>query len=148
MRHFPASVRGQKFWLAIECGLLFVGVPVAYLGGWLPVTIIPLLLVMTGGCWLVLRWQHKTTLHQVLRTKAPGWEWRRILIVHAAAIPCLVCLLWLTKPAALFSLVRHQPMIWLLVMFAYPLVSVFRRNWSIAFSSLNATARCLAADSE
>jgi uncharacterized protein len=92
--------------------------------GWLPVTIIPLLLLMAGGCWLVLRYQHHVAVRALLRTPVPCAEWRRMRICYAVAIPCSICLLWATKPAALFSLMRQHPMIWLLVMVAYPLLSV------------------------
>jgi membrane protease YdiL (CAAX protease family) len=124
MSRFETPHRFQKLWLAVECGLLFVGVPVAYAVGWLPVTIIPLLLLMAGGCGLVLHWRYKTAMRDLLRTRVPGLEWRRIVIIYAVAIPCLIWLLWAMKPAALFSLICRHPAIWLLVMFAYPVISV------------------------
>jgi len=72
----------------------------------------------------VLRWRHKISMHDLLRRKVPVTEWRRILMIYAAAIPCMVGLLWLIKPDALFSLISHRPKVWLLVMIAYPLISV------------------------
>lgn len=108
MSRFEASARVQKFWLAVECGTLFVVLPVAYTVGLLPVTILLLLIVMAAGCWWVLRRRHETALHNSLRTEVPGLEWRRTFIIYAAAVPCLVCLLWLTKPATLFSLVTTK----------------------------------------
>lgn len=125
MNRLEASHRVQKFWLAVECCALFAGVPAAYVAGWLPVHIILLLLLMAAGCWLALWRRHKIRLLDLLRVRAPWPEWRRVIGIYAVAVPVLVCLLWLTKPDALFSLAFLHPKIWLLVMFAYPIVSVF-----------------------
>jgi len=124
MNSFPASMCGLKTRLAIECGMLYVGVPVAYIAGWLPLTILPLLFVMSVGCWWVLRRQHTMSLQDLIRKEATWLEWRRILIHYAVAIPCLVCLLSLTNLAALFSLIIQHPKIWVLVIMAYPIISV------------------------
>src|SRR5262249_34611456 len=56
-------------------------------------------------------------------------EWRRILLNYAVAVPLLAGALWLTKPSAMFWLVLQNPKVWLLVMFAYPLVSVLPQEF-------------------
>jgi len=114
----------QKFLLALECGALFLGVPTAVATHWIPVPVIPVLLVMAAGCWFVLRWRHKVTLRSLLRTKAPKHEWRRILIIYLIATLSLVIWLWLTDPAAMFFLLRRHFGFWLLIMFGYPVLSV------------------------
>ena len=50
----PGLVRPRvhKFWLGLECGALFLGVPMAVAARWVPVPVIPVLLVMTAGRWL------------------------------------------------------------------------------------------------
>jgi membrane protease YdiL (CAAX protease family) len=50
-------------------------------------------------------------------------------LIYAIAVPLLVCALWLTKPASMFWLVLRYPKIWLLVMFAYPIVSVLPQEF-------------------
>lgn len=119
------SGRSGKLWLAIECGVLYLGVPGAYAIGWLPVPIIPLLLVMAVGCWLALRRWGKSPISTALRRPVPRAEWRRIIITYLIALPLLVGLLWLIEPAMLWSLLHRRPGIWALVMVAYPLVSVW-----------------------
>ena len=119
----------QKVFRAIECVLLFIGVPSAYFLGWLPIPVILLLLVMAGGCWFALRLRKRITLRDLTRMNAPACEWRRIIWAYALAFLLLAGLLWLTKPGALFTLIRHRPMVWLLVMFAYPLISVFPQEF-------------------
>lgn len=115
----------RKALLAIECLVLFVGLPLSVAAGWLPFLVIPWLLLAALACGLALRWRHKIRLGGLLTRRVPAGEWRRILALFIAAVPLLAGLLWLIKPDALFSLVRHQPRLWLMVMVAYPLVSVF-----------------------
>jgi hypothetical protein len=122
MNRYGASGRPRKIFLAAEFGALYAGVPAAYALGWLPVSIIPLLLVMAGGCWLVVRRQGNITPGILVRNKVPALEWRRILGIYALALPLLVFLLWLIKPDALFSLVRGHPKLWVAVMLIYPVV--------------------------
>jgi len=120
-----ASPSFHKFRFAVEFCTLFFGVPVAYTLGWMPITIMPLLLVMAALCWLALNRLHQIAVMDLLKTRVAPGEWRRILSVNVAAIPVLIILLWLLRPAALFGLVLGHPKIWLLVMFAYPILSVF-----------------------
>jgi membrane protease YdiL (CAAX protease family) len=115
----------QKWLLAVECAALFLGVPAAYLIGWLPMPILFLLLIMAGGCWLALRRQHRIGPRDLIRCQVPKSEWRRIFATYALAVPLLAGLLWLWKPEALLSLISRNPKMWILVMITYPLVSVF-----------------------
>ena len=114
----------HKWLLAAECAALFLGVPTAYVIGWLPMPILILLLIMAGGCWLALRRQQRIGPRDMVRCQAPKTEWRRVLVTYASAIPLLAGSLWLLKPGALFSLISSNPKVWLLVMIIYPLVSV------------------------
>jgi membrane protease YdiL (CAAX protease family) len=125
MNRLGTSPRAQKFWLALECGALFIGAPAAGATALLPAPVIPLLLLVALGCGLALRLRYKISLRDLLRTHVPAREWRRILVIYLVAVPCLVGLLWFIKPAALFSLLLQHTGIWLLVMFAYPILSVF-----------------------
>lgn len=125
MNHSEPNSWGRNVCLAIECGLLFLGVPVAVAVRWVPVPVIPVLLVMTAGCWLALRWRHKVHLRTLLRPQVPCGEWRRILIIYAMAIPCLLGLLWATDPNVMFFLMLRHTGFWLLILFAYPVFSVF-----------------------
>lgn len=118
------AAAARKIRLAPECAALFLGVPAAVAAGWIRAWVIPLLLVMALGCALALRWRHHLRLRDLIRPGVPAREWRRVLFTFALAVPGLVVLLWLFQPASLFSLVRDQPRLWLLVMVAYPVVSV------------------------
>ena len=124
MNRLEPSGPVQRFWRAAECGALFLGVPAASAAGWLPVNVILLLLLAAAGCWLVLNWRYRIRLRDSWHARVPRVEWRRIISIYAVAVLGLGGLLWLAKPTALFSLLGQNPRKWLLVMFAYPIVSV------------------------
>jgi len=124
MNQIEYSLRHQKLWLLAEFGALFIGVPAVIAAGWFPVLVIPVLLMMAVGCGLTLRWGYHLRLADLLRVRLPVWEWLRILAIFVVALPCMMEFLWLIKPEALFGLVQNHPKIWLLVMIAYPVLSV------------------------
>lgn len=125
MNHVESTYWVQKIWLALECAALFLGVPAVVAAHWIPVPVIPILLIMTAGCWLSLQWHHKVELRSLLRPKMPAREWKRIFSIYVAAIPCLVAVLWLINPPVMFYLLCRHTGFWLLIMFAYPVFSVF-----------------------
>jgi membrane protease YdiL (CAAX protease family) len=104
--------------------LLFAGIPAAHAAGWLHVFVIPLLLAVTLGCGLALCWRHKVRLRELLAFNVPAAEWRRIFVIYAVAAICLLAILWLAKPSALFSLIRQRPKLWGIIMILYPPMSV------------------------
>lgn len=112
--------------LAAECILLFIGVPAAYAFGLLPIPVILLLIIMASGCWVAWRRNQSSARHWTSVTTA---EWRRVLLTCAIVVPLMTTLLWLTQPSLLFSLIRQHPKIWLLVMIAYPLLSVLPQEF-------------------
>jgi membrane protease YdiL (CAAX protease family) len=115
----------KKLLLALECGALFVAGPAAGAAGLLPILVIPILLLMALVCWLMLQLRYKIQLRELMRPRVPAPEWRRIFIIYLIAVPCLTGLLWLIKPEAMFALMRRHTGIWLLVVFAYPILSAF-----------------------
>jgi len=80
---------------------------------------------MAVGCGVALRLKHRFSIDHSLRARVAREEWQRILRIYVVAVICLIGVLWLTRPEALFSLVMRRPQLWLLVMIAYPLISVF-----------------------
>jgi membrane protease YdiL (CAAX protease family) len=124
MNRFAPSAGRPKTWLALECGAVFLGVPAAIAARWAPVPVIPVLLGMTAGCWLTLEWQHNIRVWSLLRPQVSGHEWRRMLVLYLIVLPGLVGLLWWMHPSLIFALLCHQPGFWLLILLAYPILSV------------------------
>jgi len=52
-----------------------------------------------------------------------GW-WRVPLARGVLVAGCALIYVWVVEPDSLFSLIRERPMLWLLIVFAYPLLSV------------------------
>jgi len=116
------SPNGRKFRLAAEGVVLFIGLPAVT--ALIPALVIPVLVVMAVGCSWVLHRRHGVRWESLVGRPVSGLEWRRILILYLVAVPALLGFLWLGKPANLFLLPRAHPRVWLLVMVAYPLISV------------------------
>ena len=120
-------VARTRLWLGIECGLLFLGVPLALwtalrLGYSIPV--IPVLLVVTGLIGLNLsrdRYFDRRVLRafQGVRREGP-----RILATFAAGAALLALGVALLTPERLFDLPRERFGLWAAVMVFYPLLSV------------------------
>ena len=116
---------GKKLLLALECGALFVAGPAAGATGSLPIPVIPILLLMALGCLLMLHFHYKIRLRDLMRPRIPAREWKRIFIIYLIVVPCMIGLLWLIKPDAMFSLMRQHTGMWLLIVAAYPVLSAF-----------------------
>jgi len=125
MNRVELSRGGKKLLLALECGALFVAGPAAGAAGSMPILVIPILLLMALGCSLVLHFHYKIHLRDLMRPCVPAGEWKRIFVNFLIAVPCMIGLLWLIRPEAMFSLMRQHTGMWLLVVFAYPILSGF-----------------------
>ena len=121
----PIRTPSFRFWRATECAALFLGIPTIHALGWLPIHILLLLIVMGGACWLLLRFKHEAEPRDLATWPTDRGVQVRTLVTYAVAIPFLYAVLWLFRPGALFSLVSHRPGLWIFIIFAYPLVSVF-----------------------
>jgi membrane protease YdiL (CAAX protease family) len=116
---------GRKLLLALECGALFIAGPAVGAAGSLPILVIPMLLLMTLCCSLMLYFRYKIRLNDLLRPQVPAREWRKVFVICLIAVPCMIALFWLIKPEAMFSLMRQHTGMWLLIMVLYPFLSAF-----------------------
>jgi membrane protease YdiL (CAAX protease family) len=123
-----ARAARTRIWLAVECGLLFVGLPSALwlgrvLGLRLP--IVPTLLVVTGAIGLRLA-RDPYFDRRVLRAwRGLRIEGRRILTTFALLASLLTLLVAGLTPERLFDMPRQQTTLWAGLMVFYPLFSVF-----------------------
>jgi membrane protease YdiL (CAAX protease family) len=110
---------------ALELVALFVGIPAAMRWGRLPRN--PLLfLVAGGGVALAVLLRDATFARERLWNGAAVLEHAgAIALVTAACLPPLYALARWLQPDEVFLLVRRQPWLWLLIMVAYPVVSVY-----------------------
>jgi membrane protease YdiL (CAAX protease family) len=109
----------------IELLALFGGVPAAMRWGPLPRNPLPVLLLAGGLCWALLL--RDPTFDPKLLWNAPAlrahlWDVVAAMLVTAPLLYALVR--WLAPDEA-FALVRRRPRLWLLILVAYPIVSVY-----------------------
>lgn len=104
---------------------IFFGLPTAYALGWIPVEKIPFLLVVFAAVTLALARDagfDRSVLRDVaaLRNEGP-----RIFKTFAAGALGITLFTAVALPDFLFDMPREEPIAWLVLLIAYPLVSVF-----------------------
>lgn len=105
--------------------VLFFGLPLAYATGLVNLPLIPALWLLALGCLVALLtdgsfnrrrlWNGRDLARRVVRAAVP-------FLVLA---PVLGVALLLHEPQRLFAFVRRSPLVWLLVMVLYPVLSVY-----------------------
>lgn len=119
-----AGPGSRKTWLAVEFVVLFFGVIGLYALLLRGVSPLPFLLVAAVGVVLYLRRcgfdRRDLGRPEALRGALPG-----MLALFAVAAIGLGAAVALLRPDSLFDLPRERPLIWLLVLVFYPLVSVY-----------------------
>jgi hypothetical protein len=117
----------------VEFLLLFVAAPVAYavayrhgLGrGWLVPSPIPVLLVFSAGCLLVLLCDRTFPRRRLWNAELLGARLRRVLGLFLVLGGALAAAFLLLEPERFAQLVRRRPALWGVVMVAYPVLSVY-----------------------
>lgn len=111
--------------LLIELLLLFVAVPVALflLPPLLPP--MPLLWGLAIYCTIALRRDTQFDRSQLWRHAPLAASLPSILALFLPSALLLTFLVWKFMPAALFTLVRHRPVLWAFIMVLYPVLSVY-----------------------
>lgn len=113
----------QKVIFAIEAGLLFLALPLAYYFHLIPIPKIPLLLLITAGCliWLIVdkNFSFKTVFHFSEPKKNLGIIFLESLLL----VPLLLGLTWLVAPESLYFVPMDNIQQWLFLMIIYPVFS-------------------------
>jgi len=144
--------------LALEFLSIFIGVPLLIFYGILPNLPIPYLLVGAFAAFFVLQQDPSFDSSQLLSARGIAPNLPVLLLRDAVFLALLGLGVRLFAPQLLFSLVRHAPGVWALVMVLYPLVSVypqelfyrafffhryqplFRSEWTLIFANACAFA--------
>jgi membrane protease YdiL (CAAX protease family) len=123
-RAYIRDMPGPLLWL--EFLALFGLTPLIHALGWLPFPKIPLLLVFAGGCLIYLGkcgYLQKTEFSIFLHKNRDYLRTIALRSLLVALFSALVVLIW--SPAQLFGFPRTRPLLWLVVMALYPLLSAF-----------------------
>ncbi|MGY0499146.1 CPBP family intramembrane glutamic endopeptidase [Nocardia sp. FBN12] len=114
----------RKTWLAAEFVALFFGLTGLYAVTLRGVGPLPFLLVITVGIVIYLRRtgfdRHSFWRADALRPALPA-----ILALWVVAAVALTATVSVLRPDSLFDLPRERPLIWVLILVFYPLISVY-----------------------
>ena len=115
----------RLFLLALEFLLAFGGLPLLIYFRRLPNLPIPYLLLAALVAFLILRADPQFSLQQLTAWGNYRPYLTTILIRDAVCIAFLSLAVYLLAPQLLFSLIKRSPLLWLAILFLYPLVSVY-----------------------
>jgi hypothetical protein len=129
-------------WVWIELSLIFILLPSCFLAGVLPKTMImPSLWAVFGYAVFRLRREGVSLRGEGVRLR----ELKKVAGRFALIAPAIILIALLFYPDRLFDFVRKEPVLWVLIMVAYPIVSVwvqemvFRRWFYYRYRHLFAT---------
>ncbi|MCW9708490.1 CPBP family intramembrane glutamic endopeptidase [Fodinibius salsisoli] len=143
-----------RWYLILEALLLFVGIPLLFYWDLVPIPKIIALLFVTAYCGYQL-WKDSSFGRGLLAANKTK-EISKSLIVRIPLVAVsLILLIWLFQPDQFFSFPSEQPILWMVVMVLYPVLSalpqefiyrtfffhrydvlILYRNGSIIFSTL------------
>ena len=127
----------RRIWLVIEFVLLFVVLPYAMMRGWLYFVldvmthrgrVFVLLWGMALGCLAVLLMSPSFERKQLWGFQSLREQLPRILSVFLPVALLVLFVVVLVLPQVLFLFVRWKPVVWLIVMLLYPVLSVYPQS--------------------
>jgi membrane protease YdiL (CAAX protease family) len=118
-------VSRRKLRLGIEYALLFAVLPASYALRVIPLRPIPALWLLAGGCLIVLLRDPEFDRRRLWNAQRLGPRFRRAALPFLAAAPVLAGATAAWAPERLFEFVRREPLLWLVVMLLYPLLSAY-----------------------
>lgn len=114
----------NRLYLLAEFIILFVIAPgLLYFRISLPV--LPVLWIFATFCLIILMRDPEFDRANLWRASGLASGGKTMLIQFGASAFALFVLVYFLAPELLFSLMKQRPLLWLIVMFAYPLLSVY-----------------------
>ena len=113
----------KLFFRAIECLLLFVGLPLVFYLDLLPIPKIAGLLFVTLLCIGVLWIDRSYILRRLSYRPSKAGQWKKMLVRGGLVAACLTVLVIFVQPERLFQFPRERPVTWFIVMILYPVLS-------------------------
>jgi membrane protease YdiL (CAAX protease family) len=114
-----------RYLLALEYVVLTAGLPLAYLSGWVPLSPIPALWLVTGVCLLVLARSRDFEWRSLWNAERLGRRFLLAAVPLVLTAPLLLLITSLVAPDRWFFLVRQRPGILAMLLILYPVLSVY-----------------------
>jgi membrane protease YdiL (CAAX protease family) len=128
MEHVAEKTRfrsGRALLLIAEYAALFLGLPLAFRFGLVPIPLIPALWILAATCLLILVTTGNFDFRRLWNARRLRTCIQYVVLPFAVAAPFLLVAGWLYDPDRLFTLVRQRPLFWALLMVLYPILSVY-----------------------
>lgn len=113
------------WWLLFEFVILFGLGPLMVAEAIPRRLIIPSILMFFSLCMTLLMRDRSFDRHELWNGRRAKKELPRIIVLWAAAALCVAGLVLALRPNVFLSLPRERPGLWVIIMLAYPLVSVY-----------------------
>jgi len=114
--------------LAIEALLMYIGLPILFYFDWLPVPKLLVLLLVAAYCGYQL-WQDSNFGKGLLR-RSKNQQISRTILLRSVVIAILIAaIVWLIQPDQLFYLPTHRPVLWMVIMVLYPILSALPQEF-------------------
>ena len=111
--------------LAAEFAALFIGLPTAYRLKWVPLPMIPFLLLVMIGCAVYLVRDRAFDRRLLWNADSARSRLPLVLATFAVSSALVGALVAVFAPDHLFTLVKRSPALWVLIILLYPLFSVY-----------------------
>ncbi len=121
----PRLSRSRKILLLTEYTLLFMGLPLALRFDLIRLPVIPALWILAGGCLLILVTSGNFDFNRLWNAERLRIYLRLVILPFVLGAPLLLLVAWLYDPERLFAFVRQRPLVWAVIMVAYPVLSVY-----------------------
>lgn len=115
----------NRWYLAAECCVLFVLLPALLTVRALHLPKLLVLLVVTIGCVIILRQYPSFNYHSFWDNSRLRQYINIILLRFAIFMLLSIVAVWFFEPRNLWSTPRHRPLLWLLILILYPIVSAY-----------------------
>ncbi|HYW35713.1 MAG TPA: CPBP family glutamic-type intramembrane protease [Balneolaceae bacterium] len=110
--------------LIFELLLIFIILPALYYFNLLPIPKMAGLLLVASYCTGVLWVDKEFKVSQLSHRPAVPGMWKKLALKSLIIALAVTALTLLTQPAHLFQLPRRHPILWIAIIFLYPLLSV------------------------
>jgi membrane protease YdiL (CAAX protease family) len=120
-----ARRRRRRAWLAAEYVVLFVALPIAYVYDLIPLPPIPALWILSGACLAILLGASDFDRKRLWNTRRLRVRLQRAFLPFLFAAPLLVLFTAAVAPDRLLVMIREHPWLWVGLMLAYPVLSVY-----------------------
>lgn len=118
-----------KIWgRALEAIVLFVGLPLLMFWDLIPLPKISVLIVASAYCVYQL-WRDPNFGRGIFQKEAPTDVTKDLLIRTPVIIAALVILVWILHPGQLFVFPKERPVVWVVVMLLYPILSALPQEF-------------------